>query len=62
MQVNLNELISKSGKLYLKSNSSLFEGNIIGKLSVKVLKGFFEGECKTYYDSGEIKEQYNYIS
>ena len=56
MQVNLNELISKNGKLYLKSNGSLFEGNIIGKLSVKVIKGFFEGECKTYYDNGELKE------
>ena len=54
--------IIKNGKLYLKSNNSLFEGNIIGKLKVKVLKGFFEGECKTYYDSGELKEKYNYLS
>ena len=62
MQVNLNDLVSKNGKLYLKSNNSIFEGNIIGKLKVKVLKGFFEGECKTYYDSGELKEKYNYLS
>ena len=45
MKVNLNDLISKNGKLYLKSNNILFEGNITGKLKVKVLKGFFEGEC-----------------
>ena len=62
MQVNLNKLISKNGKLYLKSNGSLFEGNIIGKLSVKVIKGLFQGKCKTYYDNGELKEEYSYIS
>ena len=61
MKVNLNDLISKNGKLYLKTDFSLFEGNIIGKLNVKVVKGFFEGECKTFYDSGELKEKYNYI-
>ena len=62
MKVNINDLISKNGMLYLKSEDNLFEGNIVGKLNVKVVKGLLEGECKTYYDSGELKEKYNYLS
>ena len=31
MKVNINDLISKNGMLYLKSEDKLFEGSIVGK-------------------------------